>query len=132
ARVRRERLDVTPLPLGVYGVERERAFARPRQAGYDDQLVARQREIDVLEIVLASALDHDRLDAVADRHRHGRRGMRIPWVSVRARTHGPTRFERKGAVDLHGRPLDGGEGGGSLFKGVGVAARVTRIDFEET
>src|SRR5262249_38122864 len=58
-RVARQRLDVTPLPFGVEGVEGEAALARPRDAGEDDQLVAGQVEVDVAEIVFAGAADDD-------------------------------------------------------------------------
>ena len=51
--VRRQRLDVPALPLGVDRVERERRLPRARQAGEDDQAVAGQLEVDVPEVVLA-------------------------------------------------------------------------------
>ncbi len=54
-RVRRQRLDVAPLAFGVQRVERERRLAGARQAGDDDQLLARQVEIDVLQVVRAGA-----------------------------------------------------------------------------
>src|SRR5688500_647 len=54
-RVRGERLDVAPLPLGVDRVEREGGFTRSGEAGNDGQAVARDRYIDVPEVVLASA-----------------------------------------------------------------------------
>ena len=57
ARIGRQRLDVTALALGIDGVERERGFAGAGQAGEHDELVARNFEIDVLEIVLARAAD---------------------------------------------------------------------------
>jgi len=60
ARVRRERLDVAPLALGVERVEHERALARSRHAGDDDQLAGRQVEIQVLQVVLTRAADADR------------------------------------------------------------------------
>ena len=55
AGVGRQRLDVAPLPLGVDGVEGERRLAGARQAGDDDQLVAREVDVDVLEVVDARA-----------------------------------------------------------------------------
>ena len=58
-RVRRQRLDVAALPLGVDRVERERRLARARQPGDHHQLVARDLDVDVLEVVLARALDDD-------------------------------------------------------------------------
>jgi hypothetical protein len=55
--VRRERLDVTPLPLGKDRVERERRLSRARQPGEDDQRVARQIKIDTAQIVLTRTLN---------------------------------------------------------------------------
>ncbi|MFT3784557.1 MAG: hypothetical protein QM770_00135 [Tepidisphaeraceae bacterium] len=46
--VRRQRLHVLPLPLGEHGVERQRGFARARKPGHDDELVARDVDVDVL------------------------------------------------------------------------------------
>ena len=60
ARVGRERLDVAALALGVERVEGERGLARARQAGDHHQPVARQVEVDVLEVVRARAADADR------------------------------------------------------------------------
>ena len=54
-RVRRQRLDVAALALGVDRVEGERRFPRARQAGDDRQAVAGNRDVDVLEVVLARA-----------------------------------------------------------------------------
>ncbi len=54
-----QRLDVTPLALGIDGVEGEARLARPRQAGDDDQGIARQVDVDVLEVVLARAAHLD-------------------------------------------------------------------------
>jgi hypothetical protein len=51
ARVGRQRLHVAPLPFRVQRVEGERTLARARQAGDHHQLVPRQVEIEVLEIV---------------------------------------------------------------------------------
>ena len=53
--VRRQRLDIAPLAFGVDRVEGERRLARARQAGDDDQLVARDVDVDVLEVVDARA-----------------------------------------------------------------------------
>ena len=61
AGVGRQRLDVAALALGVDRVERERRLARARQAGEDDELVARQLERDVLQVVLAGAPDDERV-----------------------------------------------------------------------
>ena len=64
-RVGAQRLDVAPLALGVDRVEGQRGLARPRQPRDDHERVARERERDVLEVVLARAGDDDR---VAWRH----------------------------------------------------------------
>ncbi len=58
-RVSRQRLHVAALAFGIDRVEGERGFARARQAGEHDQLVARNGDVDVLEIVLARAADGD-------------------------------------------------------------------------
>jgi hypothetical protein len=52
-RVRAERLDVTALPLGVEGVESEARFARPADAGEDDELALRNFEAIDVEVVFA-------------------------------------------------------------------------------
>ena len=57
--VRRQRLDVAALPFGVDGVEGERRLARAGQAGDHHQLVAREVDVDVLEVVDASAADRN-------------------------------------------------------------------------
>ena len=54
-----ERLDITTLALGVDRVEGERALAGAGEAGDHDQLVARDRDVDVLEVMLAGAANND-------------------------------------------------------------------------
>ena len=66
ARVGRQRLDVAALALGVDGVEGERGLAGAGQAGDDDQLVARQVEVDVLEVVGARAANADHVHGPED------------------------------------------------------------------
>src|SRR5262249_11046651 len=51
--------DVAGLPLRVERVERQGRLARAAHAGEDDELVARQVEVDVAEVVLAGAADDD-------------------------------------------------------------------------
>ena len=73
ARIGREGLDVAPLALGVERVEHERTLARSGHAGDHDQLVQRDGEAEVLEVVLARAVDEDgavlaRCGAVCFRH----------------------------------------------------------------
>ncbi len=59
ARVGRQRLDVAALPLGVDRVEGKARLARAGEPGDHDQRVARQLDVDVLEVVLAGAGDDD-------------------------------------------------------------------------
>ena len=54
-----EALDVAALALGVEGVEGEAAFARAADAADDDQLVERDVERDVLQVVDAYAFEVD-------------------------------------------------------------------------
>ena len=55
----RQRLHVPPLAFGVDGVEREARLAGTRESGDDDELVARNLDRDVPEVVHASALHGD-------------------------------------------------------------------------
>ena len=52
-------LDVAALALGVDGVEGEARLAAPRQAGDDHQPVARERDVDVLEVVFAGSANDE-------------------------------------------------------------------------
>ena len=61
--VRRQRLHVPPLALGVDRVEGERGFPGAGQAREHDQLVAREVQRDVLEVVLTSTMDDEPLGA---------------------------------------------------------------------
>ena len=54
-RVGRQRLDIAALAFRVQGIEGERRLARARQTGDHDELVTRQIEVDVLEVVRACA-----------------------------------------------------------------------------
>ena len=58
AGVRAQALDVPALALGVDRVEGEARLAAARQAGDDDEPVARERDVHVLEVVFARAA-HD-------------------------------------------------------------------------
>ena len=75
ARVGGERLDVAALALGEDGVEGEAALAGAGEAGDDDELVARDGDVDVLEVVLARAADDDAI------MRHGRSSWMRPRPS---------------------------------------------------
>jgi len=59
ARVGRERLDVPALSFRVDGVEGQRRLSRTGQTGNDDQLVAREIDVDILEVVNAGAAHRD-------------------------------------------------------------------------
>ena len=50
-----QRFDVAPLALGVDRVEGERRLAGARQAGDHHQLIAREVDVDILEVVDARA-----------------------------------------------------------------------------
>ena len=54
-RVSREAFNIAALAFGIDRVKRQRGLARARQAGDDDQFVARQVDGNVLEVVLTSA-----------------------------------------------------------------------------
>ena len=54
-----ERLDVAALALGVDRVERERRLPRAGEARDDHQLVARDADVDVLQVMFAGAADED-------------------------------------------------------------------------
>src|SRR5439155_11777290 len=88
--VRGERLDVAPLPLGVERVEGERGLAGAREARDDHEAVARDLDVDVLEVVRAGAADDD-----AARHRTA--------ASRRAR-HGPRRPPARRPADTRRAP----------------------------
>ena len=62
-RVRREGLDIPALTLGVQGVEHQRGFSRAADSRYDDQLVDREVEVEILEIVLTRAANADGIRA---------------------------------------------------------------------
>jgi hypothetical protein len=70
ARVGRQGFNVAALSFGVDRVERERRLPRSREARDHDHLVAWDLDVDVLEVVLARALDVD----VRDGHQLKSRG----------------------------------------------------------
>ena len=59
ARVGREALHVAALALGVQGVEGEGRLTRAGQTGDDHELVARNIEVDILQVVRARAAHAD-------------------------------------------------------------------------
>ena len=80
----RQALDIAALALGIDRVEGERRLARARQAGDHHQAVARQVDVDVLEIVLARAADGDEAMRLGD----GGAGF-CHWTGRIARCAGP-------------------------------------------
>ena len=76
-RVRGEGLHVLPLALGEDGVEGEGTLARARDARHHHEAVSGNTEVEVLEIVLPSAPD---LDRIGGRRGRGRRGHGSPSV----------------------------------------------------
>src|ERR1700737_4754620 len=58
-RVGRHAIEKTALAFGEKNVEGERGFARAAESGDDDHLVARNADVDVLEVVLTRAVDLD-------------------------------------------------------------------------
>src|SRR5262249_17731170 len=59
-----QRLDVAAPSLGVNGVQGERRLARAAGSAADGHVVARQRDGDVLEVVLLGALDGNVRDLI--------------------------------------------------------------------
>ena len=56
-RIRRQRLDIPPLPFRIDRVEGEARLARPRDAGNDGQLPVGDRTVDVFQVVSPRAAD---------------------------------------------------------------------------
>jgi hypothetical protein len=56
-----ERFDVATLAFGVKGIEGERGFARAADPGDDDELVERNVEVDVFQVVDPHAAEADSL-----------------------------------------------------------------------
>ena len=95
--VRRERLHVAPLPLGVDRVEGQRGLPRAAHTGDDDQPLLRERQVDVLEVVRPGAPDDDlALGWLAGRLRHACHGG--TGASLRAASGAHRRYR-------HGDPL---------------------------
>jgi hypothetical protein len=61
-----QRLHVSPLALGVDGVEGERAFAGAGEAREHDELVTGKIERDVLQVVLTGTVNDEPVDAHSD------------------------------------------------------------------
>ncbi len=100
-RIGRERLDVAPLALGIDRVERERRLARARQARDHHQPVARDVDVDVLQIVLARPVDRDHAGVGVAAVVLAARGHRGRFVAVRAKGN-PQRSQRRAAAPATG------------------------------
>jgi hypothetical protein len=62
-RIGRQALDIAALALGIDGVESQRRFSGARQPREDDQRIPGDRQIDVLEVVLARTAHVNRVRA---------------------------------------------------------------------
>ena len=101
-----ERLHVAPLALGVDGVEGQAGFARAREAGDHDELVARNLHGDVLQVVHARAVHGDR---GARRRLDGLRTHRALLPGGRTRVPAPRRCSSWSAARAS-RPCRSGRG----------------------
>src|SRR5439155_16347907 len=104
-RIRGERLDVAALPLRVDRVEGKGRLAGAGQPGDADEAVPRQTDGDVLQVVLAGAVDYELF-----------RGHNRPSLAALDRTNkcslevtrpGFRRAGRPLSARRHGRPLAG-------------------------
>ena len=94
AGIGRQALDIAPLPLGIDGVEGEGGFPRAREPGQNDERVARNLHVDVLQIVFPGAANDDLGLHDASCQGPGRRLLHRP---SRAEIHSP-RPARNGRV----------------------------------
>ena len=60
ARIAGKALDIATLALGIDGIERQRTLTRTGKAGNDHELVARNRDIDIAQVVLTRTANNDR------------------------------------------------------------------------
>ena len=81
-RVDRKAFDVLPLPFGENRIEGQRAFARAAGAGNDDQLVARQIDIEILKIVHPGATNLDEFAVRGRRRAGGNRDIAIRVLAL--------------------------------------------------
>ncbi|MNY05432.1 hypothetical protein D3C86_1381550 [compost metagenome] len=78
-----QRFHVAALALGVQGVEGQRRLARAGQAGDHDQLVARQGQVDVLQVVGAGTPDHNLVHKQRPRMAGGKPASIRPLAATR-------------------------------------------------
>jgi hypothetical protein len=81
------------LSFGVDRVEGQGGFSRPAHAGDDDELPDRQRDVDILEVVGASAADDEIAGLGA-----GGSGVGHAWDDLRARAQPDRAHEKFGAT----------------------------------
>ena len=96
ARVRRQRLHVAPLPLGVDGVEGQRRFARPGNSADHRQLAMGNLAGDVLQVVGPRAADDDSVVGCVQREDTG--------MKLSGGDPGPSARSRAQPAILHYRP----------------------------
>ena len=58
-RIAGQAFHITPLSLGINGIERQRAFARPGQPRKHNELVARDGQADIAQVMLSCAANDD-------------------------------------------------------------------------
>ena len=108
ADVGRQALEVAPLALREQDVEGQGGLARPGDARQHDQLVVGQRNVDVLQVVLAGAAD-------LDRRRRGPGGIgRVRFGDPGGRPVGRLQAAAAVQVGLEEAPGVGGRGGHRL------------------
>jgi hypothetical protein len=104
-RVRRHAVEEPPLAFGKEDIEGEGRFAGAAEAGDDDHLVARDRERNVLEVVLAGAADFDAIGAQGVGSRglgHHREFRRFVHVERTAFVAGPLQDSAEIAPGMRG------------------------------
>jgi hypothetical protein len=105
ARIGVQRLQIAPLPLGEQDVEGQRALAAAGDAGDDDEAIPRDRQGEVLEVVLAGVADLDaRSSGRGLRRRSADRARASATDAVGdASLGGPRRCRRQGSLAM--RPI---------------------------
>ena len=86
ARVRRQGLDITALAFCVDGVKCQARLTRPRYPSEHDEFVARDLDVDTLEVVLVGTANDDVIlrDIEARFYFRGELGKRVAEAEARA------------------------------------------------
>ena len=90
-RIGRQRLDVAPLTLGIDGIEGKRGFAGSGKTGDDNQLVARQLQRNILEVVGARPADRNGVHVRFSVKKSGESGTIRPFELQRQKHQRPAR-----------------------------------------